>query len=335
MEVEYVSMKVSALRWLPSDYLRSASNPTRQFWMCGETGEPANAVTVWSNQDEGGEPSMIDGGKIQLGMYCMKPLRYVVGGDVIDIATFDRKSVMVTTAKGDIFWLRFATTNGQIELIHKWTGAVELGGHNAQQVLANDQRTIISAGLDGHLKYFDLEGSPATAVISSAKVVSNSLHCLDKISPTEVVTGTSSGHLKVYDRRADSVTLSLANHFSIITSVQRHPHLPHIVAAANDEGLLNIWDLRNGGERPMQPASAHKAAINRLAYSESNSNIIVTCGDDGQLIKWNINNEFVITSVDTLVDKNNAFPISCFDIHANTNQIVFADDNDVMYLTNI
>jgi len=236
--------------------------------------------------------------------------------------------VIVSLANGDILWLKYSLNSG-FELIYKFDGKKDLLNHETTGLIVNDQKEAISCGLDGNLYFIDLN---AKRISKTNSLTSNSLHCLDRISPNEVICGTTSGHVKLFDKRTQNVVLNLENELAIITAVQRNSHIPHIVAGANDLGLLYIWDLRNG-QKAMSPASAHTAAINSIRYAENQPNILLTSSYDGQLNKWNISNDFEINSVDAIIDKSNTFAINCFDINAH-NELVCSDDNEVLYITN-
>lgn len=330
MNIEYVCSKTSSVRWLHSEYLRRNISDQERFWMCGSYGsKPTNLLSIWTNLPND-TADVGDATNNLSGIFKVKGIAdYPVAANVVNIVNYDKRSVVVSLANGDILWLRFSREGG-FELAGQIPGkGLQLVNHQTTGHYVNDYNEIISGGLDGTLRFIDLEKE---TVVRSATVTANSVHCLDKISPTEVVTGTTSGHVKVFDKREDKVAMSLANELSVITAIQRNSHIPHIIAAANDLGFLYLWDLRNGGHRPMQPSSAHSAAINTVRYAEHQPNLLYTASVDGQLIKWNISNDFELVSVEAIIDKSNPYPITAFDINAN-NQLVFADDNEVLYLS--
>lgn len=322
MNVEYVSSKISAISWLNKDVLKHSNESNDQFWMCGTYDSSENSLSVWCNTDDNSE------NQSPSGICKLDGLEYSLNSDVISIVPYDKRSVIVSLHNGDLLWLNYFRDKG-LHLVKRWSGNKDLVGHQSSGLLINSHNELVSCGLDGKLIFFDMK---TRSITRSNTLTANSLHCLDKISSNEIICGTTSGHVKLFDKRSQKSELSLANEMAIITAVKRNSHIPHIVACANDIGLLYIWDLRNGGQRLMQPASAHMGSINCLQYAHNQPNLIFTSSFDGQLIKWNISNDCEIHSVEAIIDKNNTHPINCFDLNPH-NQIVFADDNEVLYLT--
>ncbi|KAH9412469.1 Nucleoporin Nup43 [Dermatophagoides pteronyssinus] len=324
MNIEYVSCKISAICWLHNDQcLRQSSNDSNElFWLCGTySSTNKNFLTIYSKQQQS-----INNDQRSAGIVQMKNIHKSVDADVIALANYDKRSSFYSLSNGQISLIQYDRESG-FQSIHDWFNE-DIRLHQSTAIVVNNSSELISCGLDGRLMFFDILSRMTS---KSRPLTMNSLHCMDKISDNEFICGTTSGHLKIFDHRTENVELNLANELSIITAVKRNIHNPHIVACGNDLGLLNIWDLRNTGHRPMQPVSVHAAEINCLKYIANERNTIMTSGLDGQLIKWNISNDFEIDTVEAIVDKNNTYPINCFDI--NENQIVFADDNEVLYLT--
>lgn len=289
--------------------------------MCGTYDSPKNSLSIWTNLNETPDEANV------LGINKVKNTDYYVNSNVNNIVNYDKRSVLVSLENGDILMLKYARDSG-FEAMFKLDGKKDLANHGTTGLIVNDAKEAISCGLDGSLRFIDLHSKTITKTYS---ITHNSVHCLDKCSPNEVICGTTTGQVKLFDKRTQSIGLTLTND-SVITAIQRNSHIPHIIACANDLGFLYLWDLRNGGQRPMQPASAHMGAINCIRYAENQPNLLFTSSIDGQLIKWNISNDFEINSVEAIIDKSNPYPINCFDINAK-NQLVLADDNEVLYLT--
>lgn len=321
MNVEYVCSKISAISWLDSDYLKHSPDSEDRFWICGTYNSSHNQISIWSKEDKIVDCSSI----VQINK--LTNLEYPLTSDVISIVPYDKRSIIASLSSGDLLWLNYSRKDG-FQLVNKWIGNKDLNDHESSGLLINGSE-LISCGLDGKLIFFEMNTKKC---IKSNNLTSNSLHCLDKITSNEIICGTTSGHLKLFDKRTNKVEMNLTNELAVITKVKRNSHIPHIVACGNDIGLLYIWDLRNGGQRLMQPASAHHGAINCLQYEQNQPNLIFTSSFDGQLIKWDISNECEINSVEAIIDKNNTHPINCFDINF-CKEIVFADDNEVLYLT--
>lgn len=329
MNVEYVCNKISAVRWLPDEHLKQPNleNLSERFWICGSDDSTSgkSGISIWSNtiQETNDEVNNVPG------IYKMKNLDYQIQSGVMDIVNFDKRSVFVISNDGDIDWLKYSRETG-IESINKFNGKTDLPSHESTGMIVNDQKEIVSCGLDGKLCIIDLQTRQVSKTVS---LTSNSLHCIDKVTPNEFICGTTSGHLKLYDKRSEKVEMSLANDMAIINTIQRNTHIPHIISCGNDLGYLYIWDLRNGGQKPFQPLSAHDSGINCIRYAVNDPNLLLSSSYDGQLFKWNISNDFEINSVEAIIDKSiNTYPINCFDVNHH-NQLIFSDDNEVLYLT--
>ncbi|UXI15892.1 zinc finger protein castor 1-like [Sarcoptes scabiei] len=321
MDVEYVSCKISAITWLQSDFLKNNVDSDDVFWMFGTYSSSKNFLSIYGKKIRSDDKSNKGIGQID-------NLKFHVPADVVSIANYDKRSSFVSLSNEKIFRIDYTRKTG-FKVIHEWSVDA---GHHSTALLVNTSTELISSGLDGRLLIFDINSKK---INKTPSITSNSVHCLDNISENEIVCGTTSGHVKLFDKRSQKVEMSIVNETSIITSIKRNSHLPHIIACGNDLGFLYLWDLRNSLHRPMQPVSGHTASISGLKYMENEPNFIITSSLDGQLIKWNITNEFEIVSVDSLIDKRNKFPINCFDINQYSNQILFADDNEVLYCTTI
>ncbi|KAH7643077.1 uncharacterized protein LOC124497858 [Dermatophagoides farinae] len=322
MNIEYVSCKISAICWLHDDqFIRQSIDSNELFWLCGtHLSASKNFLTIYSKQEPINDQQ-------RAGIVQLKNFRQLVNANVVGLANYDKRSSFYSLSNGQISLLQYDRESG-FQTVHDWFND-DISDHKTTAIIVNNQSELISCGLDGRLMFFDIHSRITS---KSRPLTLNSLHCMDKISDNEFICGTTSGHLKIFDRRNENVELNMANEMSIITAVKRNINNPHIVACGNDLGLLYIWDLRNSGHRPMQPISVHGAEINCLKYIPNERNTIMTSSLDGQLIKWNISNDFEIDTVEAIIDnKKNTYPINCFDIYKN--QIVFADDNEVLYLT--
>lgn len=315
MNVEYVSCKISAISWLKE---KQNNDLSEAFWLCGTYLSRKNFLTIYSKQECSNEQLSI--------INQIKNMRFFVNADVVSIDNYDNRSSLVSLENGQFLFVNHSLDSG-FDLIQQWHSNDTIN-HRSAKIMVNNHLELVSCGLDGKFLFIDIQSGK---ISKSPQVTSNSLHCFDKVSENEFVCGTTSGHVKMYDKRTQKTELSLRSEMATITAIKRNTHIPHIVACGNDIGLLYIWDLRNNASRPMQPVSVHTAEINCLKYLENDPNIIITSGLDGQLIKWNISNDFEVNSVESIIDKKNSYPINCFDIYSN--QIVFADDNEVLYLT--
>lgn len=57
--------------------------------------------------------------------------------------------------------------------------------------------------------------------------------------------------------------------------VDRHPNQQHIVATGSQDGMLSIWDVRQGS-MPISLLNAHEAECKYLSKQDNYSNVVVT-----------------------------------------------------------
>lgn len=317
MLLEYISRKVSKVRWIENETeLRENSDNSEQKWFCGTYGEEQdlNELSIWSNSQSNYE-------SIQL----KSESQVSVGSDVTQINPItNSKSVAISLSNGDV--LCFTYFPNGLKLSHKW-GSVH-SNCCKDSVLNRFTNEVITCGEDGVICVLNIEN--VSKVVKSKCLTQNSLESIDLLSANEVICGTSSGHLKVYDIRKQEVVLSMANEQSVMSCVKRNPHISHMVSCGNDVGVLSLWDMRNTGKQLMQ-VSGHSSLISELNYKSNEPNILITSSYDGQLLRWNISSSSQLVSVDAIMGRDGGSPINSFDINS-SDGIIFSADNEVLYL---
>ena len=306
---EYIASKVSRVRWIADD---QSSCGDGFKWLCGTYGQYPNRVSVWSQSQSNDDANQM---KSQTEVH--------VTGDVNQINVIEDNCV-ASLSSGQINL--FAYSGDVLRLKYKWNS---IDGFSANDSTVNPQTNeVIACGDNGVIRVLNLDSY--TSEKRSKCLTQNSLKCIDLVSTKEVICGTSSGHLKLYDIRSGSVVLSMANELSIITCVKTNPNISHMISCGNDIGVLSLWDLRNSGQQLLQ-MSGHSALISELAYKHNEANIILTSSYDGSLFRWNISASSQLESVDAIMERDSGSPINSFDVNS-FDEIIFSSDNEVLNL---
>ncbi|NXQ11030.1 NUP43 protein, partial [Peucedramus taeniatus] len=118
---------------------------------------------------------------------------------------------------------------------------------------------------------------------------SSTLHAVTFLRTMEILTVNSIGQLKVWDlrqqRNEPSQIFSLAGDRVPLHCVDRHPNQQHIVATGGQDGMLSIWDIRQG-TMPVSLLNAHEAEMWEVHFHPSDPDHLFTCSEDGSLWHW-------------------------------------------------
>ncbi|KAF4024654.1 hypothetical protein G4228_016660 [Cervus hanglu yarkandensis] len=134
---------------------------------------------------------------------------------------------------------------------------------------------IVTVGEDGRINLFRADHKEAVRTIDNAD--SSTLHAVTFLRTPEILTVNSIGQLKIWDFRQQgnepTQILSLTGDRVPLHCVDRHPNQQHVVATGGQDGMLSIWDVRQG-TMPVSLLKAHEAERGRnstfLSHSISN-----------------------------------------------------------------
>lgn len=306
---EYIASKVARVRWLADQGIGAVD---RLKWLCGTYGQWPNRVSLWTQSQSSDDSTQM---KSESQLH--------VTGDVNQINVFEDKCV-VSLSSGQIDLM--ANANDKLRLEHKWWPIDPFSANDS--VVSPQTHEVIACGDNGVIRVLNLDDYSSEK--KSKCLTQNCLKTIDLVSPKEVICGTSSGHLKLYDIRSDSVVLSMANELSIITCVKTNPNISHMISCGNDLGVLSLWDLRNSGQQLLQMAG-HSALISELTYKANEPNVLLTSSYDGSLFRWNISATSQLGSVDAIMERDSGSPINSFDVNF-FDEIIFSSDNEVLNL---
>uniref|UniRef100_A0A3B4YDR5 Nucleoporin 43 n=1 Tax=Seriola lalandi dorsalis TaxID=1841481 RepID=A0A3B4YDR5_SERLL len=254
INAKYVSQKISKTRWKPVSY-SSLQQP--EVFATGSWDNEDNKISFWSIGNHGG-PGMEDGFEGDPQLLC----EHKHDGDVLDLQT--------------------------ISVSQHWTRAHRYPCDNAPCTgVVCSSPEIVTVGEDGRIIVFRADQEGVIRVIENAD--SSTIHAVTYLRTTEILTVNSIGQLKLWDFRQQSNSpsqiLSLSGDRVPLHCVDRHPNQQHIVATGGQDGMLCVWDVRQGNT-PFSLMEAHSAEMWEVHFHPTNPDHLFTCSEDGSLLHW-------------------------------------------------
>ncbi|KAL4676433.1 hypothetical protein H8959_010578 [Pygathrix nigripes] len=209
-----------------------------------------NYVSLWSIGDFGNLDS--DGG-FEGDHQLLCDIRH--HGDVMDLQFFDQERIVTASSTGCVTVFLHHPNNQTLSVNQQWTTAHYHAGPGSPSyssapctgVVCNNPE-IVTVGEDDNAD-------------------SSTLHAVTFLRTPEILTVNSIGQLKIWDFRQQgnepSQILSLTGDRVPLHCVDRHPNQQHVVATGGQDGMLSIWDVRQG-TMPVSLLKAHEAENLRL-----------------------------------------------------------------------
>ncbi|KAI1240918.1 hypothetical protein IHE44_0009367 [Lamprotornis superbus] len=205
----------------------------------------------------------------------------------------DQERIVVASSTGAVTIFRHHQNNQTLSANHRWEKAhyhvdqdTSCGGAACTGVVCNNPE-IVTVGEDGRINLFRADQRDAVRTIDNAD--SSTLHAVTFLRTTEILTVNSIGQLKIWDlrqqRNEPSQIFSLAGDRVPLHCVDRHPNQQHIVATGGQDGMLSIWDIRQG-TMPVSLLNAHEAEMWEVHFHPSDPDHLFTCSEDGSLWHW-------------------------------------------------
>lgn len=202
----------------------------------------------------------------------------------------DPERIVAASSTGSVTIFRYHPNNQTLSINQKWENAhyyVPSGGSAPCTGVICNSPEIFTVGEDGRINLFTADHKEAVRTIDNAD--SSTLHAVTCLRTTEILTVNSIGQLKVWDFRQQgnepSQILSLTGERIPLHCVDRHPSQQHIVATGGQDGMLSIWDVRQGS-MPVSLLNAHEAELWEVHFHPSNPDHLFTCSEDGSLWHW-------------------------------------------------
>uniref|UniRef100_A0A3Q2WPI0 Nucleoporin 43 n=1 Tax=Haplochromis burtoni TaxID=8153 RepID=A0A3Q2WPI0_HAPBU len=254
INAKYVSQKISKTKWRPVSH---SDLQLPEIFATGSWDNEDNRISIWSigsNLSTG----MEDGFEGDPQLLC----EHKHDGDVLDLQTI---SVSQLWARAH----RYPCDNAPC------TGVV------------CSSPEIVTVGEDGRIVVFRADQEGVVRVIENAD--SSTIHAVTYLRTTEILTVNSIGQLKLWDFRQQSNSpsqiLSLSGDRVPLHCVDRHPNQQHIVATGGQDGMLCVWDVRQGNT-PFSLMEAHTAEMWEVHFHPTNPDHLFTCSEDGSLLHW-------------------------------------------------
>ncbi|XP_004083832.1 nucleoporin Nup43 [Oryzias latipes] len=280
INAKYVSQKISKTRWCPVSY-SSLQQP--EVFATGSWDNEDNKVSIWSigNHNNSG---LEDGFEGDPQILC----EHKHGGDVLDLQFLDQERMVSASSTGAVTIFRYHPNTHTISVLQHWARAHSYPCDNAPcTALVCSSPEIVTVGEDGRIVVFRADQEGAVRVIENAD--SSTIHAVTYLKTTEVLTVNSIGQLKLWDLRQQSSSpsqiLSLSGDRAPLHCVDRHPNQQHIVATGGQDGMLCVWDVRQGGT-PISLMEAHSAEMWEVRFHPTNPDHLFTCSEDGSLLHW-------------------------------------------------
>uniref|UniRef100_A0A3Q3FTZ5 Nucleoporin 43 n=1 Tax=Labrus bergylta TaxID=56723 RepID=A0A3Q3FTZ5_9LABR len=251
VNAKYVSQKISKTRWRPVSY---SSLQHADVFATGSWDNEDNKISLWSIGSSGTD----DGFEGDPQLLC----EHKHDGDVLDLQT--------------------------MSVSQRWERAHHYPCDNAPCTgIVCSTPEIVSVGEDGRIIVFRSDHEGVVRVIENAD--SSTIHAVTYLRTTEILTVNSIGQLKLWDLRQQSNSpsqiLSLSGDRVPLHCVDRHPNQQHIVATGGQDGMLCVWDVRQGNT-PFSLMEAHSAEMWEVHFHPTNPDHLFTCSEDGSLLHW-------------------------------------------------
>ncbi|KAK2505665.1 hypothetical protein MC885_001558, partial [Smutsia gigantea] len=262
---KFVSQKISKTRWRP---VPPGSLQTTETFATGSWDNEENYISLWSIGDFGNLDS--DGG-FEGDHQLLCDIRH--HGDVMDL----QERIVAASSTGCVTVFLHHPNNQTLSASQQWTTAHYHMGPGSPSC----------------------SSAPCTGVVcSNPEIVtvgeddnadSSTLHAVTFLRTPEILTVNSIGQLKIWDFRQQgnepSQILSLTGDRVPLHCVDRHPNQQHVVATGGQDGMLSIWDVRQG-TMPVSLLKAHEAEMWEVHFHPSNPDHLFTCSEDGSLWHW-------------------------------------------------
>uniref|UniRef100_A0A3Q1F137 Nucleoporin 43 n=1 Tax=Acanthochromis polyacanthus TaxID=80966 RepID=A0A3Q1F137_9TELE len=254
INAKYVSQKISKTRWRPISH-SFLQQP--DIFATGSWDNEHNKISFWSIGSHGSS-AMEDEFEGEPQLSCEQKH----DGDVLDLQ--------------------------KISIAQQWARAHRYPCDNAPCTgVVCSSPEIVTVGEDGRIIVFRADQEGVVRVIENAD--SSTIHAVTYLRTTEILTVNSIGQLKLWDFRQQSNSpsqiLSLSGDRVPLHCVDRHPNQQHIVATGGQDGMLCVWDVRQGNT-PFSLMEAHSAEMWEVHFHPTNPDHLFTCSEDGSLLHW-------------------------------------------------
>lgn len=148
---------------------------------------------------------------------------------------------------------------------------------------------------DSSLRLWDIEysasgsgGGKAAGDAPAGELCRLSAGAWDPHHRHEVAT-VDGGNVKGWDLRSMKQTHSIPNaHTQKIRDIDYNPNRTYVVVTAGDDCRIRFWDLRKGGDRPLQSLAGHTHWVWNAKFNPSHDQLLLSCGSDNVVNLWRV-----------------------------------------------
>lgn len=330
--VKYISSKTKCVRWFPTIDL--ATDRPRFFVTGSWDNRSQNEISLWQIIGENEIEDLI---KIQ---------SIPINGDVNNLEFLKNDLLLAACSNKSI--AVFQRTDNRLER----NTNVNLGEQDVCTCLTSRKDGLIICGTElGLVRAFTLDNKEKFQILENDDdCVINDVKLVDQ---HQVVVGTSSGQLKLWDLREKGSKAQIYvqdNDWSSIWSIDKHPAQQHVIGGGTSEGAICIWDLRQP-KFPSAKVDAHSGDVLGIQFHQSQPDNLFTCSSDGEVWHWDASS--IQSSLDTealctpwlacdtakrRMEITNLWqsyqlPINCLNVV--NNSLIVGSDNEALAICNI
>lgn len=152
--------------------------------------------------------------------------------------------------------------------------------------LTQSTNLFASCGGDGSVRVFDLRCLVHSTIIYEPPIIKGKAN-------NGSTSTTDCG--KILDEE----------HSNALLRLEPSPHDPNLIATLeiNSRRIL-ILDMRNP-ESPIMVLQGHSSSVNQIKWHPSKRNVLLSCGDDCQVMYWDLNNSLTTNITTAAVNNSN------------------------------
>jgi len=282
---KFIAKKVRKVRWKPkSDTSQTSSN----IFVTGSWDDQSNEVTVWRCPSQG----PVEGGEPGSEPTSVASISHT--GDVTGMSWLNPDTLLLSSSTGCLSLHRLSRLPSsrpdsyRLELCLDWPHLHTAAGGGGATGISCHGDHMVSVGEDGKMNLLNYKQRPAVRVWDHADSCSITDVTFTKAS--EVVTSNMRGQLKLWDLRSNqqqpATTFLLSSDQVAVTCLARHPTQCHILVSGGDDGVLGVWDLRQG-KYPVTLLSAHQSPVSEVTFHQEQPDHLFTCSQGGEVWHWN------------------------------------------------
>ncbi len=162
----------------------------------------------------------------------------------------------------------------------------QLRGHTGSIVAlaySEDGRTLVTAGKEGNLKVWNVNGSSLIRTLDLDDGFATSI----AVAGSRVLTGHANGQIVLWDYERAEKIASFKRSDAEVTAVT-FAGGPNRFAATGSDYKVAVWDTGQAGA-PLQVIDAHESVANAVAFARTDKGPLLASGGADNVVKlWNL-----------------------------------------------